>query len=84
MTPDCIEFGSERFWREWPLYGYAGKVHHIIQMAEEHYITTRKAAELIEFAVRFDSASSLPELPLAPWKEYLARTNEEVSPEKKD
>jgi len=67
-----IEFGSVRFWREWHLWGYAGKVHHICQMAERHHITTRKAAELIEFAVQWDGAEKMPEPPPAPWKEYLS------------
>jgi hypothetical protein len=68
-----VDFGTKRFWGQWHLYGYAGVIHHIVQMAEEHYITTRKATELIEFAVRWQGAMEydMPEPPPAPWKEYL-------------
>lgn len=73
---NSIEFGSKRFWSQWSLYGYAGKVHHIVQMAVENRITARKADELIEFAVRWQGALEydMPEPPPAPWKEYLAGT----------
>ena len=68
------KFGSPRFWKEWHLFGYSGIVQHICQMVASNHITSRKAAELIEYAVGVKDGTKDPENPPdAPWKEYLER-----------
>lgn len=74
------DFGSPEFWREWPLYGYGGLIHHIVQMTMEHHITSRKAVELVEFAVRVNGAHPdlVPPVPQAPWDDYLHKKSKKT------
>lgn len=80
MNFNLMKFGSETWWKKYPLFGYGGVVYHIVHMAAEHEITSRKAVELIDHAIKVRYCGSKEETPPAPWAEYLRHGYDEDKP----